>query len=272
MPRESVRMARTTHHMITAPAMSPRAISSSVPCSGQTWRRSTATQTTTARPERFHARAVRSPASPASGSPTGALTGAQWLPTGGDHNGDRPDGHDADGENQGHPRTRQGLTPPHGLLVGAPLAQALRRHDRAQGDQRQPQEAPTPFHLELGQELRRRDPGGDQGQGRSVPGQEGPLVGVREPHVGLVVVLRRAAVRERRARDRHPRLARQCPAPAQATGVSHAGPSLARVPHPVHPKQYPAQRNILGLFRNEPGPGQPFGRCPCADESAGGTL
>ena len=117
-------------HTITAAPISPSATSWSVPCSGQTWRSSTATHTTTARPERFQARTVRSSARPASGGSGEVLI--SFGPEGGDHHGDGPDGHDADGENQWHPRTRQGVTPTHGALVGTPLSEALGGDESAQ--------------------------------------------------------------------------------------------------------------------------------------------
>ena len=50
IPQQTV---KTTDHTITAAPMSPSATAWSVPLSGQTCRRSTATQTTTARPERL---------------------------------------------------------------------------------------------------------------------------------------------------------------------------------------------------------------------------
>ena len=71
-------------------------------------------------------------------------------PEGGDHHRDRTDDHDADGEDQWHPRTREGVTPAHRPLVGAPLPKALGGDDGAQCDKREPQEPAPPFHWSLG--------------------------------------------------------------------------------------------------------------------------
>jgi len=174
---------KTTDHTITAAPMSPSAPHGQFPAAA---RRDAGAPPHTPRPpdRRFQERTVRSAASPTFRRSRRACHGAQPVPKAAITTAIAPIDHDADGQDQWHPRTRQRITPTHRPLVGAPLPEALRRHDRTQGDERQPQEPAAPLHLEFGEELRRGDSRGDQCQGRAIPGEERPLVGVGEPTSG----------------------------------------------------------------------------------------
>jgi len=103
--------------------------------------------------------------------------------------------------------------PSHGTLVGPPLAQALRRHNRTQSDQGNPNSG-APTQTEFGQELRGSDPGGDQGERRTIPGEKCPLVGVGERTSGSSSRLA-AAVWEPDVLE----VGRRCRSPAQS-GIS----------------------------------------------------
>jgi len=94
----------------------------------------------------------------------------------------------ADGEHQRHWRTRQGLTPPHGPLIGFPVEKAGDGNESTERNHRQPEDPTSAVDIELRQELGRGDAGGDKGQGRSIPRQERSFVGVREPCVGFLFV------------------------------------------------------------------------------------
>jgi hypothetical protein len=91
----------------------------------------------------------------------------------------------AEHEDVRQPGARKCCSSAHGRVVATPLPEALCRHYGAECHEKQAQRPAPPSHLKPGQQLRRCDPGRNQGQRGPVPGQEGPFVGIGEANIGL---------------------------------------------------------------------------------------
>ena len=125
---EELKKNRAVAQTIAAAAITPRATYRPGPEMGHRWRTNTATQTTTASPERFQASAVRSRARPTCAGRSAATSVAS---DGGKHNREHADSDDADGENEGQDRARKRFSATHRLVIGSPLPEALRRRNGA---------------------------------------------------------------------------------------------------------------------------------------------
>ena len=140
---------------------------------------------------------------------------ASGADQGQDHGDDRHDA-DADGEDQGHRRRGSGRPRRMARWLAFQWRKLVSATSAPRAISGRPRMRRPPVDVELGQQLGGGDPGGDEGQSRPVPGQEGPLVGVGEPDVGLVTALRLAVAHGRTTGDSLPT---PPPAAGEASGV-----------------------------------------------------
>ena len=187
-----------------------------------------------ARPLRFHARSVRSSADDGARRRTRRLNVARSLD---DHQHEpehRDDRHD-DRHDQRQPRAGQRPVVADRVLVAVPLPVAHRRDDDAERDERQADEPAAAREVERRQQLRDREPGGDEAERGPLPGQEGALVGERELDVGF-------GRRETRGRPSPPIMAR----PPSMTAVSVGDRGV------TGPSKGPARRRYRARSRPSP--------------------